>query len=229
LTLEDLRAWAPLLLQATFITVYLSIISMSLAMVLALGVAVMRLSSVRGLRWAAAAYIDFMRGTPLLLQLFYIYYVLPFIGIRFDPIVAGIIGLSLNNTAYLSEVYRASILAVPTGQREAATVLGMSEAKIYRRIILPQAFRIALPPIGNYGIAMFKDTSLVGVITVHELLFTTQILAAASYQYLALFTITFVIYFAISYPASLLVQHLEGRLKHRGGRRIAGAPPVAVE
>ena len=154
-----------------------------------------------------------MRGTPCLLQLFYIYFVLPAFGIRFDPFMAGVIGLSVNYSAYLSEVYRAGIIAVPRGQLEAAHALGMSRAKMMRLIILPQAIRVVVPPLGNYFISLFKDTSLVSIVTVKELMFTGQIIAATNFQYFTIFTIIGIIYLSLSYPGSLFVSYLERRMK----------------
>ena len=112
------------------------------------------------LRIVTGFYVDFMRATPLLLQLIYIYFVLPTVGIRLDPFVAAVVGLSLNYSAYLSEVYRSGIQAIPRGQLDAAAALGMRPSLTMRRIILPQAIRIVIPTLGNYFVALFKDTSL---------------------------------------------------------------------
>jgi polar amino acid transport system permease protein len=147
------------------------------------------------------------------LQLFYIYFVLPAFGIRFDPFMAGVTGLAVNYSAYLSEVYRAGILAVPRGQLEASQALGMSRRLMMRLIILPQAIRVVVPPLGNYFISLFKDTSLVSIVTVKELMFTGQIIAATNFQYFTIFTIIGIIYLSLSYPASLFVSYLERRMK----------------
>lgn len=211
----------PALLQGTVLTVVLTVVSMGIAMVLGLAVALASSSRSFPVRVAAKAYVDFFRCTPLLLQLFFIYFVFPEIGVYLSPIVAGVSALSLNYAAYVSEVYRATIDAVDTGQREAAAALGMSDALAFRRVVLPQAIKIAVPPLGNYVIAMFKDTALVSTITVQELLFKTDSLASTTYQYLPLYTVAFVLYFAISYPASLLVRWLERRLARRVSRPAA--------
>ncbi len=218
-TLKDLQQFLPHLARGTLLTIFLTFTSMAIALILGLGIALLRMVRLRPVRWIAAAYVDFMRGTPLLLQLFYIYFVLPFVGIRLPALTAGIAGLALNYAAYLSEVYRAGIAAVDPGQREAAYALGMSERLTLRRIILPQALRIVVPPIGNYFIAMFKDTALVAIISVQDLMFTAENLASSTYKYFGIFTTTFVLYFAISYPASLAVQYLERRLRHRRAQR----------
>jgi polar amino acid transport system permease protein len=212
---DVLRQYWPDLLKGAGVTILLTFSAMALALVLGLVLALLRAAPSRLVRLGVAVYVDFFRGTPLLLQLFYLYFVLPYAGIRLPALTAGILGLGLNYAAYLSEVYRAAIEAIDHGQKEAAYALGMSEATSMRRIILPQALRIAVPPIGNYFIAMFKDTALVAVISVRDLLFTAEDLANQTYQYLEIFTIVFIIYFAISYPASLGVKYLERRMIRR--------------
>jgi polar amino acid transport system permease protein len=164
------------------------------------------------LRILASAYVEIIRGTPALLQLFYIYFVLPSFGIRLNPFMAGVIGLSINYSAYLSEVYRAGIVAVPKGQIEAAKALGMPRRKMLRLIILPQAIRMIVPPLGNYCISLFKDTSLVSIVTVKELIFTGQIISSTNFQYFTVFTIIGAIYLGFSYPGALLVRWLERRM-----------------
>ena len=161
------------------------------------------------LRWPADFFVEVVRATPLILQLVYIYYVLPSVGIRLEPFSAAIIGLTLNYTAYMSEVYRSGIAAVPRGQSEAAMSLGLRPSLTFRKIILPQAFRIVLPALGNYLIALFKDTALASVVTVQELMFSGQIIAARNYQYFTIYTITAILYFAVGYPSALLVRRLE--------------------
>lgn len=203
------------LLEGAVLTIFLTIVSMLIASILGLGIAVLSSAPLWPVRLIARSYVDFFRGTPLILQVFFIYFVLPQLGVYFSPITAGILGLSLNYAAYLSEVFRATIDAVDRGQWEAGAALGMSRLLLFRRVILPQAFKIAVPPVGNYFIAMFKDTALVSTITVHELMFTVDSLASTTYQYLPLYTAAFIIYFAISYPASLLVRWIERRLTRR--------------
>ena len=142
------------------ISVELTLCVMALSLVFGLLLALAKLSNSRFLSTAANVYIEVIRGTPCLLQLFYIYFVLPAVGIRVEPFLAGVLGLTINYSAYLAEVYRAGIAAVPRGQVEAAQALGMSRRKMLRLIILPQAVRIVIPPLGNYFISLFKDTSL---------------------------------------------------------------------
>ena len=205
--------YLPDLLKGAAVSVELTSIVMILSLILGLLVALARLSRFRGIRVLATIYVELIRGTPCLLQLFYIYCVLPAFGLKFEPFTAGVIGLTINYAAYLSEVYRAGIQAVARGQLEAAQALGMSRTLMMRLIILPQAVRIVVPPLGNYFISLFKDTSLAAIITVKELIFTGQIVAAVNYQYFAVFTIIGAIYLALSYPGSLGVQALERRMK----------------
>jgi ectoine/hydroxyectoine ABC transporter permease protein EhuD len=215
--------YLPDLLLGALVSIELTLSVMALSLVFGLIVALARMTRFRAVRAAATFYIEIIRGTPALLQLFYIYFVLPAFGIKLPPFTAGVIGLTLNYSAYLSEVYRAGIQAVAKGQLEAAQALGMSRTLMMRLIILPQAIRIVVPPLGNYFISLFKDTALASLITVRELLFTGQIIAATNFQFFAIFTIIGVIYLAISYPGSLGVQYLERRMKI-GYRPRRGAP-----
>jgi polar amino acid transport system permease protein len=210
--MNDIALFLPPLLLGAWTTIWITFVSMGLALTLGLIIALARLSTFAPSRWLAKAYVDFLRGTPLLLQLFYIYYVLPYVGIKMPAIVAGILGLSLNYAAYLSEVYRTSIQAVDKGQVEAARTVGLRPLQILALVVMPQAMRIAIPPLGNYFIALFKDTALVAIISVKELMFTADQLASTTYQYVAIYTLAFALYFSISYPASLLVMRLERRM-----------------
>jgi ectoine/hydroxyectoine ABC transporter permease protein EhuC len=220
--------YLPDLLRGALVSVELTLTVMGLSLVFGLIVALARLTRFRAVRTVATTYIEIIRGTPALLQLFYIYFVLPAFGLKFPPFTAGVIGLTLNYSAYLSEVYRAGIQAVAKGQLEAAQALGMSRTVMMRLIILPQAVRIVVPPLGNYFISLFKDTALASIITVKEMLFTGQIIAATNFQYFAIFTIIGAIYLALSYPGSLGVQYLERRMKigYRSRRRAAFGGPA---
>lgn len=208
-SIDDIREFLPQLLSGALITIELTVISIILAVILGLTVAIVRLSRRTIATVPAALFVDVMRGTPLLLQIFYIYYVLPLIGIELDSFLAGIIALSLNYAAYLSEVFRSGIQAVPSGQREAAWSLGLPARKTMRQIILPQAIRIVIPSVGNYFIALFKDSALVSVIALNELLRAGQLLAAQTYKHYEIYTLVALIYLAISYPATWLVQWAE--------------------
>jgi His/Glu/Gln/Arg/opine family amino acid ABC transporter permease subunit len=206
------------LLAGLLITIELTFVVIILSLGFALLVALGGMSRWPLLRWPIKAYIEIMRGTPLLLQLIYIYYVLPEVGIRLDAFVAGVVGLSLNYSAYISEVYRGGILAVPKGQHDAAAALGMTRVLAMRRIVLPQAIRIVIPTLGNYFISLFKDTALCSVVSIQEVVFTAQILAARNFQYFTLYTVVAAMYFLVSFPAARLVGWLE-RHTRSGYRR----------
>ena len=213
-TLREWPKYLPLLLRGAVTTIQLSVLGMALAMVAGLVIVLTRLYAVAPFRWLAQAYVEFIRGTPLLIQLFLIYYGLPEIGIRLNPFLAGVIGLGLNYAANEAENYRAGIQAIPPGQMEAALALGMNRGQALRHIVLPQALRLVIPPVTNDFIAMFKDSSIVSVITMVELTKVYGMLAMSTYDYLGLGLMTAGIYFALSYPASLLAGRLEGRLRH---------------
>ena len=203
------RDYGAVFLNGLLITTMLTLMVILLAGTLAIPIALARMSRTRKLRWTADFYVEFIRATPLILQLIYLYYVLPSAGIRLDPITTAILGLTLNYSAYMSEVYRGGIEAIPSGQWEAARSLGLRAWPTLRKIILPQAFRIVLPALGNYLIALFKDTALASVVTVQELMFAGQIIAARNYQYFTVYTITAFLYFAVGYPSALIVRRLE--------------------
>ena len=213
-TLREWPKYLPLLLRGAVTTVELSVLGMMLAVIFGLVVVLLRLYAVAPLRWFAQAYVEIFRGTPLLIQLFLIYYGLPEIGIRLNAFLAGILGLGLNYAASEAENYRAGIQAIPHGQMEAALALGMSRWQALRHVILPQALRLVIPPVTNDFIAMFKDSSIVSVITMVELTKVYGMLAMSTYDYIGLGLMTAGIYFALSYPASLLAGRLEKRLQH---------------
>jgi len=206
------------LLAGLMMTIALTFVVIILSLVGALLVALAGMSRIAPLRWVIKAYIEVIRGTPLLLQLIYIYYVLPEIGIRLPSFTAGALALTLNYSAYISEVYRGGIQAIPAGQHDAAAALGMTRGLAMRRIILPQAVRIIIPTLGNYFIGLFKDTALCSVVSIQEVVFTAQIIAAQNFQYFTLYTVVAAMYFAVSFPAARLVGHLE-RVTRGGYRR----------
>ncbi|MEA2527010.1 MAG: polar amino acid transport system permease protein [Thermomicrobiales bacterium] len=217
----------PSLLHGLRITVEATVIIMIIAMLVALPIALARMSRHWYVRVPATVYVQVLRGTPVLLQLFYLYYVLPFAGIRLDPWPAGVIGMSLAYSAYLSEIYRAGIEAIERGQTEAALALGMSHVKVMRVVVLPQAFRIVIPPIGNMFIGLFKDTSLLSILTLRELMFEGQLLAATTFRHITIFTVIAVLYLSVCWPSAAIIDRLERRLKTlprdrdpaEGGRR----------
>lgn len=206
---DDLWEFLPSLLTGAVVTISITMISIVLAMILGLFIALVRSSSYVVPSGIARIFVDVLRGTPLLLQIFYIYYVLPLIGIRLDAYTAGVLALSLNYGAYLSEVFRSGISAVPGGQKEAAWSLGLSPQSTMSKIVLPQAVRIVIPAVGNYFIALFKDSALVSVISLTELMRAGQLLAASTFKHFEIYTIVAIIYLCISYPASWLVRWAE--------------------
>src|SRR5271154_6997214 len=198
-SLSDMITFLPPLLTGAYLTIVISLLSFLLAIVVGLLVGIARISRLLPLRMLATPYVQFIRGTPLLLQLFFIYYVLPYGGIVLTPFASGTIGLTLNYAAYMAEVFRSGIQAIPKGQWEAGSSVGMSRGLLMRRIIFPQAIRIIVPPIGNFFVSIFKDSALVSVITMRDLMFSGQILAAATFRHFEIFTEVAVIYFLISY------------------------------
>ena len=213
-TIREWPKYLPLLLRGAVTTVELSIVAMALAVVAGLAVVLLRLYGIAPLRWLAKAYVEIIRGTPLLIQLFLIYYGLPEIGIRLNPFLAGVVGLGLNYAASEAENYRAGIQSIPHGQTEAALAIGMSRWQLLQHIVLPQALRVVIPPVTNDFIAMFKDSSIVSVITMVELTKVYGMLAMSTYDYIGLGLMTAGIYFALSYPASLFANWLERRLSY---------------
>ena len=206
----------PSLMKGAGITIFISVTSMALAITLGLIITVARLYGRPPFSAVATAYIELYRGTPLLIQLYILYYGLPNVGISLNPVMAAFLGLGMNYAAYEAEIYRAGINSVPGGQTEAALSLGMTQSLAVRRIVLPQALRISLPGITNDFIALFKDSSLVSIIAMVELTKTYTILAATTLRFFELGLIVAILYFAMSYPLSLLARKLEDRLKGSG-------------
>jgi cystine transport system permease protein len=195
----------PSLLKATLMTIFLAGISIVIALIIGFFTAIVRIVKVKILNEIANIYVSIIRGTPLLVQIFVIYYGLPQIGIALDPISSGILALSLNAGAYLSESFRASILAVDNGQMEASMAMGMTYSQALRRIILPQSLRIAIPTLSNSFIVLIKDTSLVSVITVTELLQMSSLIIAKTFEPLTIYLVAAAIYWIlISFFTNLL-------------------------
>lgn len=204
----------PALLVGAKTTILLSLVSMALALVLGFLAALARLSRHTVLRWTSNVYIEVIRGTPLLVQLFIVYYGLPQYGIKLDAFVAGFLTLGFHYGAYLSEVYRAGILAVERGQIEAAQSIGMSRGQVLREVILPQAIPVVLPPLGNYFISMLKDSALTATISVTELLRAGQLKVAITFRAMEIYLFIATTYFALSFPFALLVRRLERSMSH---------------
>lgn len=202
----------PLLGQGLVVTVTLGLTSFAIGCVLGLAVALARLSTVVPLRIAAVTFVSIFRGTPMLVQIMLIYFGLPQLGVVIEPIPSAILALSLNAASYLSENFRAGIVAVDRGQREAASALGMSYAQALRRIVLPQAFRISVPPVGNRFIALMKDTSLASVVTVVELTRVAERVGSSTFRYMEMFVIVAIVYWLVNTVLSIGQEALERRL-----------------
>jgi cystine transport system permease protein len=194
-------------------TIPLTVISFAVGLAIALAAALARLSSNPLVRAPARFYISVIRGTPLLVQLFIVFYGLPEVGVKLPGFLAACIALSLNVGGYAAEIIRASILSVPRGQFEAATTIGMGYAQSLRRIVLPQALRIAVPPLSNTLLSLVKDTSLAAVVLVTELFRVAQNSAAVSSRYLALYILAAFYFWVICFLLSLVQRRLEGRLE----------------
>lgn len=220
---EKARQYAgflPLLIfRGAPMTLAISILGMLLAVTLGLILALANLYAPKPIAWLARAYIEVVRGTPLLIQLYLIFYGLPNIGIKLSPFLAAIVGLGLNYAAYEAENYRAGIQSIPRGQMEAALSLGMTQTQALRHVIVPQALRIVIPPVTNDFIALFKDSSIVSVITMVELTKVYGQLAFTYYDYIGIGIITAAIYFLLGLPFVRLARWAEKRLavdKHVG-------------
>ena len=212
--LKQYLSFVPLLLRGALVTLEISITSMTLAILLGLMLAIIRVFGNRLVAWPAVAFIEVIRGTPLLIQLFIIFYGLPSLGIRLTPFWAAVIGLGMNYAAYEAENYRAGIQAVPRGQLDAALALGLTRTQTIRKIVLPQAVRLVIPPVTNDFIALLKDSSLVSVITMVELTKMYGQLAATNYDYIGIGIMTAAIYFVLGLPIARLSQLLEARLAY---------------
>ena len=204
------------LLGGLGLTVGLSLLSMGASLVLGMLVSFARLASWRPLRAIASLYTDFLRGTPLLVQILWIYYSLPILtGVVFSPFVSAAIALTLNLSAFISEVYRAGIQSIGRGQREAALALGMSQWQAMRRVILPQSIRRVLPPLGSIWVSLFKDTAIVSVIAVPELMYRGKVLSIETYRPVEIYTVVAIIYFLVTYPQARAVDWLFERARVR--------------
>jgi polar amino acid transport system permease protein len=197
-------------------TIGLSLLSMVAGLVLGLVISFARLAPWAPFRVVSSAYTDFVRGTPLLVQLLWIYYSIPILtGVAFSPFTSAAIALTLNLSAFIGEVYRAGIQSVARGQREAALALGMTRSQAMRRVILPQAVRRVLPPLGSIWVSLFKDTALVSVIAVPELMYRGKVLSIETYRPLEIYTAVAIIYFVVTYPQARGVDWLFERARVR--------------
>lgn len=209
-----LRYWSywPMLLQAAILTLEVSIVGMMLAISLGFSLAIMRVFGPWPLRWIATLYIELIRGTPLLIQLYIIFYGLPDIGIKLSPFVAGVLGLGLNYAAYEAENYRAGLLAIPRGQMEAARALGMTHSQGLRFVVIPQSFRLVLPPVTNDFISLLKDSSLVSMVTLLDLTGAYNRIATQTFDYFGTGLMIAALYLLIGLPFVRLARYTEEKL-----------------
>jgi polar amino acid transport system permease protein len=207
----DVIDFLPILLQGLRLTIIVTIGSLVLSTLLGLVWALMRVSGIRPLVIVSKTVVNTIRGIPILVQLFYIYFVLPEFGIKLSALQAGIIGLGIAYSAYQAENFRAGIEAVDFGQIEAAQSIGMSWGLMMRRVVLPQAVRIILPPYGNTMVMMLKDSSQASTITVAELTLQGQLIAASTFKNMTVFSLVALIYLSMSLPLIALVGWLVRR------------------
>lgn len=205
-------SFLPLVKGALTFTLSLTVLSFSVGLIMAILTALARLSKIKPLQLLARAYVSIIRGTPLLVQLFIIFYGLPSVGVTIDPFPSAVIGFSLNVGAYGSEIVRAAILSIPKGQWEAAFSIGMTYRQALQRIILPQAARVSVPPLSNSFISLVKDTSLAAAILVSEMFRKAQEIAAATYEPLLVYSEAALIYWMICMILAFFQDKLESRL-----------------
>ncbi|QIL72164.1 ectoine/hydroxyectoine ABC transporter permease subunit EhuD [Diaphorobacter sp. HDW4B] len=209
--LQHASDFLPILLKGAVVTVQVTVLAFLLSSVLGLVLALGKLSPIKAVSMVSSTIINVIRGLPIIVQLFYIYFVLPDFGIQLSAFQAGVIGLGIAYSAYQAENFRAGIEAVDPGQREAALAMGMRPAMLMRRVILPQAFRIALPPYGNTLVMMLKDSSLVSTITVAEMTRAGQLIASSTFQNMTVYTLVALLYLAMSLPLVGMLRRIEKR------------------
>ena len=213
--LRDATEFLPILLQGVWLTILVTLGSLILSTILGLLWALLRVSGVRALSGVSAGLINVIRGIPIIVLLFYLYFVMPDFGVTLTALQAAILGLGIAYSAYQAENFRAGIEAIDKGQIEAAQTIGMGWWLTMRRVVLPQAVRIVLPPYGNIMIMLLKDSSQASTITVAELALQGKLIASSTFKNTSVFTLVALMYLTMSIPLILLVRHLE----KRAGRR----------
>lgn len=211
---ELIMASLPLLLIGAVVTIKITAVSVALGVVIGLFVGLLRIGKIKTLSYLATMYVEFFRGTPLLVQIFMTYFAIPLLtGQRIEPFIAAVAACSINSGAYVAEIFRAGIESIEEGQMEAGRSLGMSYRDTMRYIILPQAFKRVIPPLGNEFIALLKDSSLVSVIGFEELTRKGQLIIARTYASLEIWTSVALIYLIMTLSISTFVRYLERRFK----------------
>lgn len=208
-------AWhiLPALLRASMYTVGITLVAFTIALVGGLLLAVLRRSRLPWLSWPATAVIEFVRSTPLLIQLYFLFYVMPEFGVTLSALTAGTLGIALHYSCYTAEVYRAGLNGVPSGQWEASKALSLSPWVAYRDVIFPQAIRPVIPALGNYLVAMFKDTPVLSAITVVELMLQAKNIGSQTFRYLEPITMAGLFFLILSIASATLVRKLEIRVR----------------
>ncbi len=202
----------PLVKGALYYTLPLTLITFVIGLILAVLTALARISTIKPFQIIARIYVSIIRGTPLLVQLFIIFYGLPSVGVTISPFISAVIGFSLNVGAYASEIIRAAILSTPKGQWEAGYSIGMSYSQTLKRIILPQATRVSIPPLSNTFISLVKDTSLASLILVTEMFRKAQEIASTNYEFLLMYSLAGLLYWIICFILSVIQQRMEAKL-----------------
>ena len=214
-------AWEalPLLAEASVITVKATLMGFVVALTVGLLFAIGRMAGPMWLRWSVGGVVEFIRSTPLLIQIFFLYYVLPEFGLTLDAMPTGVLALGLHYGAYCSEVYRAGLANVPKGQWEASIALNLSSWTTFKDVILPQAIPPVVPALGNYLVALFKETPLLSVIAVLELMQTAKILGSETFRYVEPITLVGLFFLVFSLISAALIRRVERVLNQRMGRR----------
>jgi polar amino acid transport system permease protein len=213
--LRDATEFVPILLQGVWLTILVTVGSLVLSTILGLFWALMRVSGVRALSGLSGGLINVIRGIPIIVLLFYLYFVMPDFGVTLTALQAAILGLGIAYSAYQAENFRAGIEAIDKGQIEAAQTIGMGWWLTMRRVVLPQAVRIVLPPYGNIMIMLLKDSSQASTITVAELALQGKLIASSTFKNTSVFTLVALMYLTMSIPLILLVRHFENRANRR--------------
>jgi polar amino acid transport system permease protein len=212
---RDTVEFLPILLSGVVLTILVTLGSLALSTVLGLLWALLRVSGIGVLAGLSATLINLIRGIPIIVLLFYLYFVMPDLGVRLTALQAAILGLGIAYSAYQAENFRAGIEAIDKGQIEAAQAIGMGWWVTMRRVVLPQAVRIVLPPYGNIMIMLLKDSSQASTITVAELALQGKLIASSTFKNTSVFTLVALMYLTMSIPLILLVRHLEKRTSRR--------------
>ncbi len=209
--IANIPYYLSVLLDGALMTVTITIGALLIAVLLGLALATLKVSGWPGARFFVNAFVEVFRDIPPLTQLFIIYFGLTYIGVRLDPVPAAIVGLGLNGSAYCAEIFRSGFSALHHGQREAAAAVGMTPGMAMRFVVIPQALRITLPPLGNYGIGLLKDTAVASAVAAPEILFRARNLTSETFETPLIYLLVAVLYFCLTFPLARLVDRMERR------------------